>query len=90
MNMDWEMKNHLLFKHRIGGYLLLGTSLTVSTNQSNKDLFLVSADNRGKKLWEKKSSGQGRTTGNLLMLDAERISIIAGSYREYELEKKVR
>ena len=71
-----------------GGYLLLGTSLTVSTNQSNKDLFLVRTDDHGKELWEKKYSGQGRTTGNLLMQDAETISIIAGSYHGSEDGKK--
>ena len=50
-----------------GGYILMGTSPSDTTNQEKKDLFLVRIDDRGQELWGKKFSGMGKTTGNLLI-----------------------
>jgi hypothetical protein len=70
-----------------GGYILMGTSLPNTTNQEYKDLFLVRTDYHGKELWEKKFSGMGKTTGNLLIQTAEGIAVIAGSFQGSIREK---
>jgi hypothetical protein len=70
-----------------GGYILMGTSLPDAPNQGYRDLFLVRTDERGKELWEKKFSGMGKTTGNLLTPTDDGVTVIAGSYRESEREK---
>ena len=70
-----------------GGYILIGTSTSLTTNNQNQDLFLVRTDNHGKELWKKKYSGIGRATGNLLIQDAGSIAVIAGSYLGSEHEK---
>jgi hypothetical protein len=70
-----------------GGYILIGTSKFITANNQNQDLFLVRTDDRGKELWMKKYSGIGRTTGNLLIQDAESIAVIAGPYLGSEHEK---
>ncbi len=50
-----------------GGYILMGISLPVTTNQGCMDLFLVRTDDHGKELWKKNFPGMGRATGNLLI-----------------------
>jgi len=70
-----------------GGYILIGTSTSITTNNQNQDLFLVRTDDHGKELWKKKYSGIGRPWGNLLIQDAESIAVIAGSYLGSEHEK---
>ena len=70
-----------------GGYILMGTSLPDVTNQGFKDLFLIRTDERGKELWEKKFSGMGKTTGNLLIRADDGVTVIAGSYRGSDREK---
>ena len=70
-----------------GGYILMGISMSITTNKQYQDLFLIRTDDHGKELWKKKYSGIGRTTGNLLIQDAESIAVIAGSYLGSEHEK---
>jgi len=70
-----------------GGYILLGTSPSDTTNQQFKDLFLVRTDDRGQELWGKKFSGMGKTMGNLLIQAENRITVIAGFYLGSEGEK---
>jgi hypothetical protein len=70
-----------------GGYIVLGTSPSDSTNQQYKDLFLVRTDDRGQELWGKKISGRGKTMGSLLIQAENRITVIAGSYLGSEGEK---
>jgi hypothetical protein len=70
-----------------GGYILLGTSPSATTNQQYKDLFLVRTDDRGQELWEKKISGMGKTMGNILTQAENKITVIAGSYLGSEGEK---
>lgn len=62
-----------------GGYILMGTSLPGTSNQRCPDLFLVRTDDLGKELWKKKFSGSGQATSNLLIGNAEGITVIAGS-----------
>ena len=70
-----------------GGYILMGTSLPVTTNQGCMDLFLVRTDDHGKELWKKNFPGMGRSTGNLLIPAAEGITFIAGSCQGSEHDK---
>lgn len=70
-----------------GGYILMGTSLPITTNQGCMDLFLVRTDDHGKELWKKNFPGIGRSTGNLLIQSAEGITVIAGSCQGSEREK---
>jgi hypothetical protein len=70
-----------------GGYILMGTSLPVTTNQGCMDLFLVRTDDHGKELWKKNFPGIGRATGNLLIQVAEGITVIAGSCQGSERDK---
>jgi hypothetical protein len=70
-----------------GGYILMGTSLPITTNQGCMDLFLVRTDDHGKELWKKNFPGIGRSTGNLLIQSPEGITVIAGSCQGSEREK---
>jgi hypothetical protein len=70
-----------------GGYILMGTSLPITTNQGCMDLFLVRTDDHGKELWKKNFPGIGRSTGNLLIQSPEGITVIAGSCQGSEHEK---
>jgi hypothetical protein len=70
-----------------GEYILMGTADSVKTTDGGKDLFLILTDDLGKEQWEKTFIGAGKTRGNLLVLTADGITIIAGSFQGSEQEK---
>jgi hypothetical protein len=70
-----------------GGYILMGISDSVGTNEGGKDLFLILTDDTGKEQWEKTFFGAGKTRGNLLIQTPDGITIVAGSFKGTEHEK---